>query len=156
MESSGRCQLYAHNQFVGFFDYILKWNLFQSLFTNPVFIPQGCTLYILYVYEILLTASSKTLVNSRLTAMLWMTFGLYTISLVSRSNVPRMLGFWISLSMPLSFYKEAIFLMREPLSTPLAARSHLSSDDNPLFHNPNLYRTLVGVLQYLTFTRPVI
>lgn len=58
--------------------------------------------------------------------------------------------------MPLSFYKEAIFLMREPLSTPLAARSHLSSDDNPLFHNPNLYRTLVGVLQYLTFTRPVI
>ncbi|GAA0176281.1 transmembrane signal receptor [Lithospermum erythrorhizon] len=41
------------------------------------------------------------------------------------------------------------------VSTPMVTRTYLLVDeDDPDFVNPNLYRSIVGALQYLTFTRP--
>ncbi|KAD6453356.1 hypothetical protein E3N88_08061 [Mikania micrantha] len=42
----------------------------------------------------------------------------------------------------------------KPCSTPVDLTSKLSAIDGPLFHDPTLYRSLAGALQYLTFTRP--
>ncbi|MFS7952616.1 putative RNA-directed DNA polymerase [Helianthus anomalus] len=42
----------------------------------------------------------------------------------------------------------------KPCTTPVDLSSKLSATDGPLFHDPTLYRSLAGALQYLTFTRP--
>lgn len=40
------------------------------------------------------------------------------------------------------------------VNTPTSPASKLSSSGGVLFNDPTLYRSIVGVLQYLTFTRP--
>lgn len=41
-----------------------------------------------------------------------------------------------------------------PVSTPVDTNAKLSVDSGDLFHDPTLYRSLAGALQYLNFTRP--
>lgn len=41
-----------------------------------------------------------------------------------------------------------------PCATPSDTKSKLSADSGPLIEDPTMYRSLVGALQYLTFTRP--
>ena len=41
----------------------------------------------------------------------------------------------------------------KPCSTPMASGVSLI-DEGDLFANPSLYRTMIGSLQYLTYTRP--
>ncbi|XP_022040231.1 uncharacterized mitochondrial protein AtMg00810-like [Helianthus annuus] len=41
----------------------------------------------------------------------------------------------------------------KPCATPVDLSSKLSATDGPLFHDPTLYRSLAGALQYLAFTR---
>lgn len=40
------------------------------------------------------------------------------------------------------------------MSTPVASSSNLSSVEGSPFHEETLYRSTVGALQYLAFTRP--
>ena len=42
----------------------------------------------------------------------------------------------------------------KPCKTPSSPNSHLLPNDSPLLSDPTSYRSLVGALQYLTFTRP--
>jgi hypothetical protein len=42
----------------------------------------------------------------------------------------------------------------KPVNTPSVLHQRLSSEDGHLCVNPTTYRSLVGMLQYLTFTRP--
>lgn len=42
----------------------------------------------------------------------------------------------------------------KPCTTPVDLSAKLSASDGALFHDPTLYRSLAGALQYLTFTRP--
>lgn len=42
----------------------------------------------------------------------------------------------------------------KPVSTPVAAGKKLSLYDGTLLPDPSQYRSIVGALQYLTFTRP--
>ncbi|XP_021746962.1 uncharacterized protein LOC110712817 [Chenopodium quinoa] len=41
----------------------------------------------------------------------------------------------------------------KPAATPVDTQSKLSADSGPKFHDPTLYRSLAGALQYFTFTR---
>ncbi|KAM1541138.1 hypothetical protein ACFX1Z_011089 [Malus domestica] len=45
-------------------------------------------------------------------------------------------------------------LLSKPCATPCFPYNRLLKDDGKPFNNPALYRSLVGALQYLTFTRP--
>ena len=45
-------------------------------------------------------------------------------------------------------------LLSQPMSTPMSAKSILTSTDGELLANPTVFRELVGSLQYLTITRP--
>ncbi|XP_057965274.1 uncharacterized mitochondrial protein AtMg00810-like [Malania oleifera] len=45
-------------------------------------------------------------------------------------------------------------LQCKPMSSPMAASLKLSKFDSPDFDDPALYRSLIGGLQYLNFTRP--
>jgi hypothetical protein len=42
----------------------------------------------------------------------------------------------------------------KPCSTSVNTQAKVSSDMGPLVRDPTVYRSLVGALQYLTFTRP--
>ncbi|KAJ4764474.1 Gag/pol [Rhynchospora pubera] len=42
----------------------------------------------------------------------------------------------------------------QPVSTPMAVNMSLSKYDGEPFHDPKLYRAVVGALQYITITRP--
>ncbi|KAJ1685430.1 hypothetical protein LUZ63_016820 [Rhynchospora breviuscula] len=42
----------------------------------------------------------------------------------------------------------------QPVSTPMAVNTSLSKYDGEPFHDPKLYRAVVGALQYITITRP--
>ena len=42
----------------------------------------------------------------------------------------------------------------KPSTTPADSRAKLAANDGPAVEDPTLYRSLVGALQYLTFTRP--
>ncbi|XP_028944648.1 uncharacterized mitochondrial protein AtMg00810-like [Malus domestica] len=45
-------------------------------------------------------------------------------------------------------------LLSKPCATPCLPNNRLLIDDGKPYNNPSLYRSLVGALQYLTFTRP--
>ncbi|XP_049350142.1 uncharacterized mitochondrial protein AtMg00810-like [Solanum verrucosum] len=42
----------------------------------------------------------------------------------------------------------------KPINTLLSSKSLIASDTSPPFYDPSLYHSLIGGLQYLTFTRP--
>lgn len=42
----------------------------------------------------------------------------------------------------------------KPVATPMASTHNLTLFDNDAFHDPTLYRSTVGTLQYVLLTRP--
>ena len=42
----------------------------------------------------------------------------------------------------------------KPCKTPNFPNAHLLANDSPLLQDPTIYRSMVGALQYLTFTKP--
>lgn len=42
----------------------------------------------------------------------------------------------------------------KPVSTPSILNYKMSAQDKTIFHDPTLYHSIVGMFQYLTFTRP--
>ncbi|CAL1403622.1 unnamed protein product [Linum trigynum] len=54
----------------------------------------------------------------------------------------------------LEIIEQANVLDSKSVSTPMDYKVHLSNDPDSLFEDPELYRTLVGKLVYLTTTRP--
>ncbi|KAJ9544405.1 hypothetical protein OSB04_024112 [Centaurea solstitialis] len=116
------------------------------------------TIYLLlYVDDIILTASSPTLISmviSKLSSEFPMSdLGPLSVFLgitASRSKS----GLFLSQS---AFAQEILaradMVSCNPCSTPADTKTKLAVDGEPV-PDPTLYRSLVGALQYLTFTRP--
>ncbi|CAH9071119.1 unnamed protein product [Cuscuta europaea] len=119
----------------------------------------GDTAYLLlYVDDIVLTASTPTLLRN-LISQLGAEFSLKDLGPLSfflGIAVTRQSG-----RLVLSQQKYASKILHRAgmascnsTSTPVDTRAKLSADDGPPVPDPTLYRSLAGALQYLTFTRP--
>ncbi|XP_075079790.1 uncharacterized protein LOC142165046 [Nicotiana tabacum] len=113
---------------------------------------------LLYVDDILLTVSPTTLLQS-LIQTLKSEFSMNDLGLVNYflgvSITAHDGGYFLSQS---KYVKELLgranLLSSKPVSTHLSLKSLQHSDDSSPFSDPTLYRSLVGGLQYLTFTCP--
>ncbi|GKV50619.1 hypothetical protein SLEP1_g57319 [Rubroshorea leprosula] len=113
---------------------------------------------LLYVDDIVLTASTTVLLHD-------------IISLLKREFLMTDLGqlnYFLGISV--SFNSDGLFLSQskythellersgmldyKPVVTPMAPKAKLFSTDSPAYSDPAFYRSIVGALQYLTFTRP--
>lgn len=148
------------------------WNAcFTSFITRQGFIQSKCdaslfvyqknnelTYLLLYVDDIIITASSSTLLQSVIT------------SLKSEFEITDMGKLQYFLGVAAQFNDAGLFLTQskyaeelikragmedcKPCSTPADLNSKLSANEGYLVSNPTEYRSLAGVLQCLTFTRP--
>lgn len=116
-------------------------------------------IYILiYVNNISITGSNSTIIDS-------------TIASLKKSFVVKELGdlhFFLSVEATqiveglylterkynVDFLKRSNMDKTKPCSTPMASTCHLTASDGPPFADAGLYRSIVGSMQYLAFTRP--
>ncbi|WVZ79942.1 hypothetical protein U9M48_027464 [Paspalum notatum var. saurae] len=115
------------------------------------------TYLLLYVDDIVLTASTTTLLHQLLTS-LQSSFPMKDLGplqhflgiAVTRSSTGMLL---CQRQYALDILVRAGTTNCKPCNTPMDTQAKLSSAGTPVA-DPTLYRSLVGVLQYLTFTRP--
>jgi len=137
-----------------------SWGFVCAVSDASLFIKKtvGCVLYVLiYVDDILLIGSDNDALKSCIKA-LDTHFALKTLG-----SMNYFLGFEAyrdSSGIYLTQTKYVIELLKKatmhdskPCDTPMAAGVSLT-DEGELFFNPSLYRTLIGSLQYFTYTRP--
>ncbi|CAL0307768.1 unnamed protein product [Lupinus luteus] len=144
-----------------FADYVFSIGFVNSICDTSLFIfhkGSAVAYILLYVDDIILTASSDALRCS-------------IMDLLSSEFAMKDLG-------PLNYFlgitvtrnKSGMFLSQhkyakeiisragttscKPSKTPVDTKSKVSATSGSPFHDPTLYRSLAGALQYLTFTRP--
>ncbi|GKB65642.1 ribonuclease H-like domain-containing protein [Tanacetum coccineum] len=112
---------------------------------------------LLYVDDIVLTASSKILLQ-QISASLHEEFSMtnlgslnYFLSISVTRDSSRM--FLSQRKYAAEILERAHIVNCNPSRTPVDTESKLG-DDSDIISNPTLYRSLAGSLQYLTFTRP--
>ncbi|KAJ4793674.1 hypothetical protein LUZ62_044920 [Rhynchospora pubera] len=116
------------------------------------------TIILVYVDDILITGSSPTLITKYINHF-HDKFALKDLGLVH-----YFLGIEVSSSVAgielsqtkyiMDILNKANMVHAKPCDTPMAAGVQLAKDDGDLFDNPQLYRSIVGALQYATLTRP--
>lgn len=115
---------------------------------------------LLYVDDIILTGSCSLVINKLITQLQ------FEFSLKDLGSLHYFLG------VEVKYVPDGLFLSQEkylkdiihragmdeckPSATPVAVKSSSSPTNNGPFHDPTLYKSLVGSLQYLTITRPEI
>ncbi|XP_022024683.1 uncharacterized mitochondrial protein AtMg00810-like [Helianthus annuus] len=145
-----------------FATFITSHGFKSSACNHSVFVyqqdPSNIAYLLLYVDDIVLTASNEKLLQS-------------IIGNLSREFAMTDLGrLHHFLGIKVDQLKNGIFLSQQqyakdiisrasmtackPCTTPVDLSSKLSASDGPRFSDPTLYRSLAGALQYLTFTRP--
>jgi len=112
---------------------------------------------LLYVDDIVLTASSTAFLN-RIVAALCQEF-----SMTDMGELHHFLGMTVSSTSDGILLNQRQYMLDlldragmsdcKPCSTPVDTQSKLSADGPPVA-DPSSYRSLAGALQYLTFTRP--
>ncbi|XP_035832909.1 uncharacterized mitochondrial protein AtMg00810-like [Helianthus annuus] len=113
---------------------------------------------LLYVDDIVLTASSTALLNDIIGTLS------REFAMTDSGRLHHFLGIKVTRGPNGLFLDQAQYTkdiisrasmsLCKPCTTPVDLSSKLSATDGPLFHDPTLYRSLAGALQYLTFTRP--
>ncbi|GJY02031.1 uncharacterized mitochondrial protein-like protein [Tanacetum coccineum] len=123
-----------------------------------VFTKESCIMYLLvYVDDLILTGNNESLLT------------LFTIRLNREFAIKDLGELSYFLGLEVSYTDDGLFLSQakyatyvltraelldsKPVSTPLATNEVFLLGGSP-FADPNLYRSLVGALQYLTITRP--
>ncbi|WJX17055.1 hypothetical protein P8452_07010 [Trifolium repens] len=144
-----------------FTDFVATLGFSHSVCDHSLFIYRrgDDTAYILlYVDDIILTASSDTLrqsIMSKLNSEFAMK-DLGPLSYFLGISVTRHSG---GMFLSQSKYAEEIIEKAamsscKPVSTPVDTKAKLSGTSGNPYHDPSEYRSLAGALQYLTFTRP--
>ncbi|KAM0003587.1 putative RNA-directed DNA polymerase [Helianthus debilis subsp. tardiflorus] len=141
--------------------YILSQGFRSSVCDTSLFIynkgPHVAYL-LLYVDDIILTASTDAFLQDIITSL---------SQEFAMSDLGRLHHF---LGIKVTHHHNGLFLSQsqyakeiidranmsscKPCVTPVDLSCKLSATDGALFHDPTLYRSLAGALQYLTFTRP--
>jgi hypothetical protein len=117
------------------------------------------TVYLLlYVDDIILTASSTELLRRTISALqrefAMKDLGpLHHFLCITVERRPDKL-FLHQRTYTLDIFKRAIMTDCKPCSTPVDLKAKLAADSGPPVQNPSQFRSIAGALQYLTFTRP--
>ncbi|KAL5731613.1 hypothetical protein ACHQM5_004323 [Ranunculus cassubicifolius] len=120
---------------------------------------QSCIMYVLiYVDDILVTGSDSIQINTLL-QVLSSKFAIKDLGslhyFLGIEAIPHGSGLFLSQQ---KYIREVLSRINfdgvKPITTPLAANTQLSKEGSSNFSDPTLYRSVVGALQYLTFTRP--
>ncbi|KAJ0550087.1 putative RNA-directed DNA polymerase [Helianthus annuus] len=144
-----------------FANYILSHGFKSSACDNSLFIyssGQEIAYLLLYVDDIVLTASSDKLLHD-IIQTLSREFAMSDLGTLHHFLGIRVTRQANGLFLDQTQYAKDIIARAnmtscKPCATPVDLSSKLSATDGPLFHDPTLYRSLAGALQYLTFTRP--
>jgi len=144
-----------------FIEYVATLGFSHIISDHSLFIyhHSNDTAYILlYVYAIILTASSDALRNSIMSKL--------SVEFVMKDlgSLSYFLGIYVTrhtcgLLLSQKKYAEEI-VERDGMSscksspTPVDTKTKLSASSGNLYHDPTEYQSLAGALQYLTFTRP--
>ncbi|KAI3524454.1 hypothetical protein L1887_03109 [Cichorium endivia] len=144
-----------------FSNFLLSHGFKSSRCDNSLFVYRhgDYTAYLLlYVDDIILTASDHTILRS-ITTQLSTEF-----SMTDLGDLHHFLGISVTRNNSGLFLQQSQFardiIQRasmstcKPVSTPVDTSAKLSATDGPLLPDGSLYRSLAGALQYLTFTRP--
>ncbi|KAI3694073.1 hypothetical protein L1987_77032 [Smallanthus sonchifolius] len=119
---------------------------------------QGILIYLLvYVDDIIITGNNENFINN------------FTSCLNKEFKIKDLGSLNFFLGLEVHHTKSGLFLNQskyahdiltraglldsKPVATPLTSKDIFTSEGQP-FHDPTLYRSLVGALQYLTITRP--
>ncbi|XP_071727263.1 uncharacterized mitochondrial protein AtMg00810-like [Rutidosis leptorrhynchoides] len=144
-----------------FTEYVSRLGFIHSKCDHSLFIYKHGTdtaYILLYVDDIILTASSKSLkdmIMRHLDAEFSMTdLGQLSSFLgISVTHTPTGL-FLNQATYARDILERADMLHCKPAKTPVDTKSKLSARAGPVFHDPSFFRSMAGALQYLTFTRP--
>lgn len=119
---------------------------------------RDCAYLLLYVDDILLTASSNILLQRILTKLKT------EFPMTDLGKLRHFLGIKAEFNANGLFLSQAVYAQDviaragmsdcKPFATPVDLKSKLSIHDGDPIDNPTFYRSLAGALQYLTFTRP--
>ncbi|CAN6572721.1 unnamed protein product [Malus baccata var. baccata] len=135
---------------------------FQSSFADPsLFVKHndaGTVVLLLYVDDIILTGSSSTLIDDVI------------VQLTKEFDMKDLGQLNYFLGLQVSYHSGGLFVSQskyikdllnkvdlqdsKPCSTPCLPSHRLLKDDGDPYHSPEQYRSIVGALQYVTFTRP--
>ena len=117
------------------------------------------TVYLLlYVDDIILTASSTELLRRTISALQ------REFAMKDLGSLHHFLGITVERhpdrlflhqrTYTLDILKRAVMADCKPCSTPVDLKAKLSADSGPPVRDPSQFRSIAGALQYLTFTRP--
>ncbi|XP_024164269.1 uncharacterized mitochondrial protein AtMg00810 [Rosa chinensis] len=114
--------------------------------------------FLLYVDDIVVTGSSDRLLQSFIDA-LGRGFDIKDLGplhyFLGLQVTPHSNGLLINqLKYAHDILKKHDLLHNQPVSTPMSAKTVLTTHDGDLLANPTVFREMVGSLQYLTITRP--
>ncbi|CAN6583600.1 unnamed protein product [Malus baccata var. baccata] len=113
---------------------------------------------VLYVDDVILTGSSSQLISQVIQDLTT------EFEMKDLGNLHYFLGLQITQSDDGLFVSQSKYVHElidkvdlqdcKPCATPCLPYHHLLKDDGKPYHSPEQYRSVVGALQYLTFTRP--
>ncbi|CAN6699168.1 unnamed protein product [Malus baccata var. baccata] len=121
-------------------------------------VDSGIVILLLYVDDIIITGSASASIQQVITA-------LHTeFDIKDLGDLHYFLGIQISRTATGLFLSQSKYVLdiltktemidAKPCDTPCLPYTRLLKDDGDPYTNPTLYRSVVGALQYLTFTRP--
>ncbi|GJV32308.1 ribonuclease H-like domain-containing protein [Tanacetum coccineum] len=162
-----RTSLYGLKQaprawFQRFSSYVIRASFYHSKTDSSLFIfhkGPGITYLLLYVDDIILTASSTSLLQ-RIISLLHAEFAMtdlgplnYFLGISATRTTSGIFLSQTNIKYAIEILEQAQMLNCNPCRTPIDTEKKLGPEGSPVT-DPTLYRSLAGSLQYLTFTRP--